>query len=235
MGLMLDQIIPWGRSFTEYVKMFALESEHLTSRILSCGDGPASFNCEMNKRGYSVLSVDPIYQFNAEQIEQQINKNFNDVIEQVSKNKDDFVWDTIPSADSLGQVRLAAMRVFLADYEQGKKDNRYRAENLPSLSFNENQFDLALCSHFLFLYSRQLSFEFHYMSILEMLRVAREVRIFPLLELDGRPSPYLDRIIEQLQGTGFKVETQKVAYEFQRGGNEMMRIETSDTVKKRAQ
>lgn len=229
MGLMLDQIIPWGRSFTEYVKMFALESKHLKSRILSCGDGPASFNCEMNKRGYSVISVDPIYQFNAEQIEQQINRNYNDVIEQVPNSKDDFVWDTIPSVDALGQICLAAMREFLADYEQGKKGQRYRAESLPSLSFDTGQFDLALCSHFLFLYSKQLSFEFHYISIIEMLRVANEVRIFPLLDLGGQPSPHLNSVTKQLRGAGFKVETQKVSYEFQRGGNMMMRIETSDT------
>lgn len=224
---MLDKVVPWGRSFAEYVKMFDLEGEDFKSRILSCGDGPASFNCEMNKLGHTVVSIDPIYQFNAEQIERQINKTYDDVIEQLSRNKEDFVWDTVRSIDELGRIRLAAMREFLADFEKGKKEKRYLAESLPSLSFEEGGFDLALCSHFLFLYSKQLSLEFHHQAIAEMLRVAGEVRVFPLLELDGRPSPYLDEITERLQGAGFRVEIRNVSYEFQRGGNQMMRIEAS--------
>ena len=224
MGLVLEQIVPWGRSFAEYVPMFDLGSEDLKSRILSCGDGPASFNCEMNQRGHAVVSIDPLYQFDAGQIEQRIGESYDEVIEQVSRNKDDFVWDTVPSVDALGRIRLAAMREFLADYENGKKEKRYLAESLPSLSFTENRFDLALCSHFLFLYSGQLSLEFHHEAILEMLRVANEVRIFPLLDLDGRPSSCLDGITGQLQEADYEVEIRKVSYEFQRGGNEMMCI-----------
>jgi hypothetical protein len=40
----LDRVVPWGRSFDEYVAMFALSSEDLGRRILGCNDGPASFN-----------------------------------------------------------------------------------------------------------------------------------------------------------------------------------------------
>ncbi|GJL78501.1 MAG: SAM-dependent methyltransferase [Nitrospinaceae bacterium] len=229
MGFVLNEVVPWGRSFAEYVKMFDLEGEDFKSRILSCGDGPASFNCEMNQLGHTVTSIDPIYQFSGEQIEQQINKTFDDVIEQVSRNKEDFVWETVRSMDELGRVRLAAMREFLADFEKGKKEKRYFAESLPSLSFEDGRFDLALCSHFLFLYSKQLSLEFHHRAIAEMLRVAGEVRVFPLLELAGQPSPYLNEIIERFKSAGFKVEVKKVPYEFQRGGNKMMRIKNSGT------
>lgn len=44
-------------------------------------------------------------------------------------------------------------------------------------------FDLAVCSHLLFLYSEHLSEDFHVESIKELCRVAGEARIFPLLEL----------------------------------------------------
>jgi len=57
-----------------------------------------------------------------------------------------------------------------------------------------------------------------------MCRVANEVRIFPLLDLGGVPSPYVDEITAELQCSGYEVEIQKVQYEFQRGGNQMMRI-----------
>ena len=63
-------------------------------------------------------------------------------------------------------------------------------------------FDLALSSHFLFLYSEHLDYEFHLESILEMLRVAREVRIFPLLTLKNERSPHVERIIEEIDRLG---------------------------------
>jgi len=55
----LDQVVPWGRSFEEYVAMFSLTEEDLAGRILGCGDGPASFNCELTRRGGMIVSLDP--------------------------------------------------------------------------------------------------------------------------------------------------------------------------------
>ena len=54
MPFTLDQIVPWGRSFDEYVKMFALTEADLEKRILGCGDGPASFNAVMRTKGRCV-------------------------------------------------------------------------------------------------------------------------------------------------------------------------------------
>ena len=44
MSFSLKQIVPWGRSFAEYVAMFALSGDDLGKRILGCGDGPAAFD-----------------------------------------------------------------------------------------------------------------------------------------------------------------------------------------------
>jgi hypothetical protein len=46
MAFTLDQVVPWGRSFDEYRRMFALSDDDLGLRILGCADGPASFNGE---------------------------------------------------------------------------------------------------------------------------------------------------------------------------------------------
>jgi len=59
-----------------------------------------------------------------------------------------------------------------------------------------------------------------------MLRVAREVRIFPLLALDGAISPYLSLVCEEFGSRGFDVQIVKVDYEFQRGGNQMLVIKS---------
>jgi hypothetical protein len=56
----------------------------------------------------------------------------------------------------------------------------------------------------------------------EMLRVAEEVRIFPLLTLLLKTSPHLVPLCEALERRGFAVVVRSVDYEFQRGGNQML-------------
>lgn len=224
MGFAIDSVVPWGRSYQEYLAMFGLTEADLTRRILGCADGPAGFNAHLTKRGGTVVSIDPLYAFDAEEIRNRIAETYDTVLAQLRQNHHDFVWNTIPSVDALGRVRISAMNEFLADYEEGKRDGRYRAGALPSLPFDSGQFDLALSSHFLFLYSAHLSAEFHLQALHEMLRVARQVRVFPLLTLEGLPSPYLDHVTETLSALGYRVEIKDVSYEFQRGGNEMMVI-----------
>ena len=112
----------------------------------------------------------------------------------------------------------------LADYEAGRTAGRYVDAALPELPFQKGQFDLALCSHFLFLYSKHHSAQFHVESIEEMCRVATEVRVFPLLELGGAESRHLPTVTEELTARGRTVTRERVPYEFQKGGNEMLRI-----------
>jgi len=95
---------------------------------------------------------------------------------------------------------------------------------LPSLPFENNAFDLALCSHLLFTYSEQLSACFHIEAVLEMCRVAKEVRIFPILEMDGQPSRHVPAVCEALDGKGVHCSIETVEYEFQRDANKMLRI-----------
>ncbi len=61
-------------------------------------------------------------------------------------------------------------------------------------------------------------------AIIEIRRVAKEVRIFPVLDLGAKESPYVESIVRELEQAGQQVEIRQVNYEFQRGGNKMMRI-----------
>jgi hypothetical protein len=220
----LEEVVPWGRTLAEYQLMFDLSAQDLNSKILGCGDGPASFNAEMTNLGHSVVSIDPIYQFSAEQIEQRVRATYEPVISQVKQNPSRYIWRHFQNADELGEARLGAMDKFLLDYEAGKVAGRYLHQSLPSLEFADRQFDLCVCSHLLFLYSEQLSLDFHVASIHELLRIAKEVRIFPLLKLDCEPSPYLKVVIEKLSTQGYDVQLKTVDYEFQKGGNQMLSI-----------
>jgi len=226
MGLKLDNVVPWGRSQAEYLRMFDITIAELELKILDCGGGPASFNAEMTRRGYNnVISCDPVYQFSAEEIARRIQATYSVIVEGVNAHRDKYVWQgEIASPTQLGEVRMAAMQQFLADFSEGKKYGRYLTDALPGLPFDKEQFDLALCSHLLFTYSDQLDAAFHFHAILELCRVAREVRIFPLLDISGEPSPHLSGTIMELKQQGYRVETRQVDYEFQRGGNQMLRI-----------
>jgi SAM-dependent methyltransferase len=147
------------------------------------------------------------------------------VVNQVRQNQDEFVWGQIPSPEALGQMRMAAMETFLADFETGKAAGRYVAGALPTLPCEDDSFDLVLCSHLLFLYSPQLSLEFHLQSIREMLRLAPEVRLFPLLELGSQPSRHLPTVMTELEERGYRLTIETTAYEFQKGGNQLLRIQ----------
>ena len=101
-----------------------------------------------------------------------------------------------------------------------------RCRALPTLPFADAAFEMALCSHLLFLYSSQLGEAFDRAAVREMCRVAaevrifpllallavrelcrvsREVRVFPLLALGGARSPYVERIAEDVGNAGHEV------------------------------
>ena len=224
----LGQVVPWGRSFDEYRRMFASTDLDGARSILGCADGPASFNAEAAARGWRVTSADPLYRCSAADIRARIAATFDEVIEQTRRNAGEFVWTApVASIDALASIRMAAMNAFLDDFDAGREHGRYVDASLPSLPFRDGEFSLALCSHFLFLYSTQLDESFHLASVRELCRVADEVRIFPLLALGATPSVHVPVVADALRRDGLDVAIDAVPYEFQRGGNRMMRITRS--------
>jgi hypothetical protein len=222
----LDRVVPWGRSFEEYRHMFALGPDDFAAPVLGCGDGPASFNAEASRLGARVISCDPIYRWDAGHIRDRIAATSEEVLSETRRNAHEFVWDSIRSVEELAQIRKEAMEQFLADFSGHQRGRRYVAAELPRLPFRGAAFHLALCSHLLFLYSNQLGEAFHHAAVHELCRAAREVRIFPLVALGGQRSPYIHSTVDTLRKAGHQVSIEKVPYEFQRGGDEMMRIRT---------
>lgn len=225
MAFTLNHVVPWGRSFDEYERMFALTAEDLERPILGCGDGPASFNAEATRRGARVTSVDPLYAYSGAEISARIEATYDEILAQTRRNQHEFVWAQFLSVEELGQARMRAMHRFLADYDAGRQDGRYLAAELPVLPFADRSFELVVCSHLLFLYSDQLGEPFHVASVTELCRVANEVRLFPLVELGGAPSPHVAPVVRGVERLGWKVTIEVVPYEFQRGAKQMLRIQ----------
>ncbi len=224
MAFQLAEVVPWGRTFDEYVAMFSLNETDCSRSILGCSDGPASFNAEGLERRVKVVSVDPLYQFSIPQIRRRIADTAPVVAGELRNNAGDFLWQHFKSVDELVAARMHAMQIFLGDLTAGLEQGRYVPAELPELPFFDGTFDLALCSHFLFLYSEHYNTQFHIMAAQELCRVAQEVRIFPLVELSGATSRHLSAVVEALSAAGRKVTIEAVNYEFQKGGNQMLRV-----------
>ncbi len=202
--------------------MFLLSDDELQKTILGCSDGPASFNAELTKIGGKVISADPVYRFSTGEIRKRVVEVCPLIVSEVSKNRNDYVWEQILDTDHLIKARMDAMELFLTDFEQGKSTGRYVEASLPDLPFETDAFDLALCSHFLFLYSRHVSLEVHLNSMKELCRVAKEVRIYPVVTLEGKPSEHIVPVISELKKDGLYVSLRKVKYRFQKGADKML-------------
>lgn len=207
--------------------MFALRPIDLAaSRILGCADGPASFNATLTARGGRVVSADPLYAFSADEIRSRVAIARTQIVANTTQNASAFRWIEIPSIEDMVALRLRAMECFLGDFDSGKCTGRYVPCGLPALPFADRSFDLVLCSHYLFLYSHLLSVEFHLDAIREMLRVGREVRVFPLLDFTGEPSAQLDPVLVALRAEGHRATLRRVPYEFLRGAHTMLVIKS---------
>ncbi|MGB7087131.1 MAG: SAM-dependent methyltransferase, partial [Phormidesmis sp.] len=171
-----------------------------------------------------IQSVDPLYAFTGEEIRSRFYAVLDDIITQVENTPNSWVWSYHVSPAALRAHRVEVAERFYADYAAGKAAGRYTFGELPNLGYKEASYDLALSSHFLFLYAEQLDTDFHIAAIDEMLRVAQEVRIFPLLTLSQDKSPHLVPVMNHLSATGYQCQIEKVNYELQPGGDEMLRI-----------
>ncbi|MEL6353112.1 MAG: SAM-dependent methyltransferase [Cyanobacteria bacterium J06627_28] len=224
MVMQLDHVVPFGRSLDEYIHMFSLDERDFSKRILSVADGPASFNAEGTAKGYHIQSCDPLYAFSGVEIRDRFYAVLDSIIAQIENTPDSWVWTYHKSVTALRENRISVAEKFYADYATGKVAGRYSVGELPTLGYENNRYELSLSSHFLFLYSDQFDTDFHIAAICEMLRVSQEARIFPLLTLNQTTSPHLAPVITQLEEIGYRCSVEKVSYELQPGGNEMLRV-----------
>lgn len=223
-GLTLSEVVPWGRGLAEYERMFGLGQEDLDRPILDIASGPSSFNAEITARGGTVLSIDPIYQFGVADIRKRIGETRDMLLEKVRAKADFYNWVEFPDIDALAAARMEAMGRFLEDFPAGRREGRYRTGSLPMMELDDDSFPLALCSHFLYSYSEQFDGEFHVQSVLELLRVAGEVRIFPILNLDGTVSPWVDIVVAAVEEAGYRHELVPARYGIQKGPDFFHRI-----------
>jgi hypothetical protein len=182
--------------------MFMLHTEDLIGGcVLDVAGGASSFTADARRLGIFAEAADPLYDKSSEEIAVHGFQEIDVVAAKMEKLKDVYDWSYYGSVERHKAGRIAALERFLQDYENREETKRYHQASLPSLPFDDNSFELVLCSHFLFLYEEQFDFDFHLAAVGELLRVCKpggEVRIYPLLSFKTAEYSRLPDLIHAL-------------------------------------
>lgn len=212
-----------GHNITDYKRMFDLSEGDLSKSIVTVASGFDSFNFQMHQMNHTVVSCAKNYRLNQQEMTELVESNLIRLNKHISEHADQYRFTNEKTQDWLKNKRKEAAKLFLSDYEIGKREGRYLYEVLPNLNFRNDTFDIALCSHFLFS-TPSIQEDKIITYINELLRIAHEVRIFPLSNMFGELSPLLGPVLLALQKGKCGVEIKQVPYEFIRGGNALLKI-----------
>lgn len=211
----------WVYSMADYCQMFDLTESDLEFAILDYPAGISSFNAEMHEKGYLVRSGDMNYDMSLTEIRDFSEKVLEKNVAHLKKHQD--ILRNAQQFDGILSDWEKSRALFLNDYEAGKKESRYQLMNLSRLSFEDHVFDIALCSDHLF--HNHVSKHYNQEEIiLELCRVAKEVRVFPLMNEEGGGAESLGHVMLACQQKGYAMEVQQVPYHQMKGGNAMLRI-----------
>ncbi|MFC1770233.1 hypothetical protein ACFLZI_04205 [Nitrospirota bacterium] len=222
----LEHVAFLGRTYAEYIDMFNLDEVLLgEGTILDCPAGPSSFAAEAHAKGHKVIASDILFEEDISALKSRFQKDFARIFDTFDEVEHRFTWDYYGDKERVIALRRKAMETFLADFPKGKQEGRYIEQGLPKLPFADGEFRLVLSGHFLFLYEQWISLETHMEYIRELLRVSSgEVRIFPLMTLEGSEYDYLSYVLNTFRDEGVAAEIDPVKLEFMRGGNQMLRL-----------
>ncbi|QGQ19643.1 methyltransferase domain-containing protein [Cellulomonas sp. JZ18] len=209
-----------SRSEQEYRAFFALGDDDLAGRVLDCSAGASGFTAAVGAAGGDVTAVDPVYA-DPQALRDTVERSAAAGAALVDAHDDRFTWSWYGSPQRHRALRDAALATFLEDL--AARPERYVVGSLPDLPFPDGAFDLALCSHLLFTWADVLDAPWHHAALTELLRVAHEVRVFPLVQRGaGEPVGFLPALLDTLRDEGRCVQVVPVPYEFQVGADRML-------------
>ncbi|MDX6742366.1 class I SAM-dependent methyltransferase [Actinocorallia sp. A-T 12471] len=212
----LDRVLVTSRDYDEYLAMFALDdATAATARILDCPGGASDFGFRVRELGGRAVSVDPIYRLDPSALTLFVQEELDRGVRRARAVPGlyDFSW-TGGLTEYVRRRERAAQR-FLVDYALDRA--HYVAAELPDLPFPDGAFDLALVPNLLFVYADLFGPDWHLRALGELVRVAGEVRVHPVTDVDGRPYPGLAALRAALAADGIGTDLVEVAYRLHPG------------------
>lgn len=216
--------IVWGHHLDEYQDMFGLTKPELHLKLLEYGCGASAVNAELLAKGNPIVSCDPLFILDKPTLVMQVSTLFENRAALICRDQDRFDFSHAGSLDRFITKRRQGVSQFFNDYEAGKSAQRYVPVTDWRLPFPDFSFDIALSSHYLFVDLEDQNDGFYGQVIRELARVAKEVRIFPLIDRQGHPSPLLGPVLLSLQREHYGIEICEVTYALQPMGNAMLRV-----------
>lgn len=219
----MRESVLWGHHFNEYQQMFNLVDADIGSRILEYGCGATAVNAALHA-DHQIISCDPLFSLQSDPLKQSVLTTFEEAVQYMKNASNQYDFSLYGSMEKLIAQRREGIAECLLDYEKGKMEKRYLPLDHEALPFKDFSFDYALSSYFLFSALEEQDVDFHLQCIRELARVAKDVRIFPLIDRRGQPSPMLGPVLLGLQQTNYAVEVREVNYQLQLGGHAMLRV-----------
>lgn len=220
----MRELVLWGHQVDEYQEMFDLTAEEMQGSILEYGCGPSAINASLHETSSHIISCDPLFALDKSTLSTKVSLVYEDMAAKVQQEAGKFDFTRYGSFEQLIEKRKQGIAAFFADFERGRTDKRYLPVNDYQLPFADFSFDFALSSHYLFADLDDQDVEFHLQVIRELARVAKEVRIFPLIDRHNQPSPVLGPVLLGLQQENYGTEVREVRYHLQAEDNAMLRV-----------
>lgn len=220
----MNQRVFWGHDLDDYMEMFDLAPADFKGSILEYGAGPSALNRDLLDVSARCVSCDPLFVLDYDTLKIKTALVFQNMIDQVIVEQTNFDFSKEGGVEGLIKQRREGMERFFLDYPKGKRQKRYFPVQTIDLPFKDFEFDYVLSSHYLFSGLDGQNETFHVALIQELARVAKEVRIFPLIDSFGNPSPFIGPVLLALQQKNYGTEIRSVAYHLQKKGNAMLRV-----------
>lgn len=220
----MRELALWGEQVDEYQQMFGLDDADFGLRLFEYGSGATAVNAQLHARFQSMVSCDPLFSLNPVNLVQEVSRLFKEATQNIMATRSQYDFSAYGSFEALIEKRRQGVEKLLLDYPLGQVEKRYLSFEQETLPFEDFTFDIALSSYYLFSGKEIQGADFHLNSIRELARVAKEVRIFPLIDREGRPSPLLGPVLLGLQQNNYGVEIREVKYLLQLGGHAMLRV-----------
>lgn len=212
----------WVYDFSDYQQMYDLTAQDLSKPILDFHSGISSFNATATQQGAHVVSADPAYALSCSDMPRYAERVLSNNITRLLAAPERLKNSEKNNIDHVTAAWRQTEKTFLQDYDKGLSEKRYQAATVPALPYKTHQFDLALCTDFIFYQPAEM--QTVTARVKELTRVAFEVRIFPLMDECGKISDELGPLMLYLQRNHFGVEVREVPYKTLHGNNAMLRI-----------
>ena len=82
----LDKVVPWGRSFDEYQRMFALTQTRSWPEDRGVRRRPRQFQCRGHAAWVDSTTCDPMYRYYVDQLQERIAATYEQILGQTRRN-----------------------------------------------------------------------------------------------------------------------------------------------------